>query len=296
MGSNESKSSLETKVENEIGAETVNRIKNECTINQTSENKLVISGVSGDSKVSNVKQKNLVQNSCLLSAAIDAAQTSEASQELINSLKEAQDAAGPLAFNDSTSDMVTDLKTKLDVSLVNETVNTCRQNFASINDLKITDVSDGGIVSDITQANEGFNECVQSSLSEVAQEAGVESKATQETEKSQTASSLGFGAIGIIVVMIVIGFLAFQMGPAALLRPPMIWIILIAIVIMAILFALSSAGVFEGFSKTPKTPVSSLDRSLADSEEGITKDLLESQRYDLIQFGSKKNNNTVSVI
>lgn len=209
MGSNQSRTDIEQNVKNTIGLTSFNEIRNTCLSTFDAENRLRISGVS-NSKIADVSQENIFKDSCELGAAIDAVQDAGADQELLTALNEAQDATGIFGFNSSTSKIVNNLNTDVQISVLNQTKNLCKSQFSGLNELSIEDISDGALVTDILQTNEQYNNCIQSGLAENEATAKAAQDVTEEVTKSQIAgvdplaflAIIGVFIIGIVLVLI----------------------------------------------------------------------------------------------
>lgn len=215
MGAAFSKTELEERIKNKIGVEVVNKIKSSCQSAVDAHQKISLGNVSG-SEVSGISQTidpETALTSCQISAALNAVQGTDASQDLVNSLQQAQMTSGIGAVSAQNLEALKVIDSETDIALKNQIINECQQKIDVSQTFDVGNISDAKI-SDISQVNKTFNECVMEGLGDTVQKASAAQSTKSETKVEQVTQGLLGGEYGGLVLgMIVLGLGAmFLMG------------------------------------------------------------------------------------
>jgi len=215
MGASASQTKLEEQVKSSLGIDLVNQIESSCQLAVDAHQKISLGNVSG-SEVSGISQTidpDTALTSCKISAALNAVQGTDASQDLISSLEQAQMTSGFGALSVQNLDALKVLETETDIALKNQIINECQQKIDISQTFEVGNISDAKI-SDISQVNKSFNECVMEGLGDTVQKATAAQSVTSNTVATQETQGLFGGEYGSLVLgMIALGIVAmFVMG------------------------------------------------------------------------------------
>jgi hypothetical protein len=204
MGGAVSTTDIENRVKTALGVDVTNQIENVCSVLSDTSQKLVITGISGGT-IENITQESFVENTCKISSAIEALQDIEGTQELIQELQKSQDTSGLFAINVDTTNIMNEMETEIDISVLNAIKNECKAQFTAPQFLEISDSSDIH-VKNLLQTNKMYNDCIQGS--DVFQEvkAKVESDVKSKAVVAQKTVGLDIGGIlGAAMIPLMIG-------------------------------------------------------------------------------------------
>jgi len=211
---------IRNEVENTLSVNERKTLQNNCVSTTSGSNIINIS----DSNVSDVKfnLKNEIENLCFLSQALNQFVSNKTNTELASKIAEEQMNSSSFSSNESTTKSYNFLKTKIGINSVIEVYNNCLQSVDFTNVINISNSTVSN--TELELQNKAFNECLQQSLLDLAQENDLSSELDAELKKSQSiTSSTNFILIIIVLIVIILAFLIWKFRKIFL--GPLGWIV-----------------------------------------------------------------------
>lgn len=197
MGSSNSKAKIREQVTSSLGVDLVNQIESSCKLAVDAHQKIAFGNVTGGeiSGISQTIDPGTATSSCEISAALNAIQGTDASQELVSSLQQAQLSGGLGAFSSSTLDAMKNLTSESDIKLKNKVINECQSAVDISQSFEVGNITDAKI-NNIYQVNKTFNDCIMEGLGDTVQQAKTDQTTSSETEvKQETDTGLKLNEI-----------------------------------------------------------------------------------------------------
>lgn len=189
-GNSTSNTQVINTTEYNIDQSVENNIQQNCNSQQMQTNLMQIIGSSVNNLTA--EQSNIAKNLCVLQTMIESTRDAGASQELMNKITEKIQSSGGLPGTGGNSEsntlMYNNLAATIDQSTLNNVTRDCilQQEQRNVLQILASDVNN----SNLSQVNDAFSECIQTSEEYQAVKATVDNKTKNDLDKSVTSSGM----------------------------------------------------------------------------------------------------------